>query len=127
MAGTELLAYDPLERLLRLQCVLLPDGTVRHPLGLQDWLFWETWGRGPIGWYSLLCTEIDETRVSTVFLGLDHDFLGSLDLNPGYQPLVFETMIFGGEHDGYQRRYRTLFDALAGHLEAEILAFHSKP
>ena len=49
--------------------------------------------------------------VSTVFLGLDHAFDGGT-------PLLFETMIFGGEHDEYQERYATWDEAEAGHLVA---------
>ena len=50
-------------------------------------------------------------HVSTVFLGLDHSF------GEG-PPLVFETMIFGGELDQYQERYSTYQQAEAGHLKA---------
>lgn len=52
-----------------------------------------------------------EIHVSTVWLGLDHSFNGG-------PPLIFETMIFGGEHDQYQERYSTEEEALAGHKEA---------
>lgn len=44
--------------------------------------------------------QIGDVVVSTVFLGLDHGFLQGA-------PILFETMIFGGEHDGAQERYRT--------------------
>ena len=58
---------------------------------------------------------IGEVRVSTVFLGLDHSF-GS---GP---PVLWETMIFGGEHDQYQERYTSGVDAENGHLRAVRLA-----
>jgi hypothetical protein len=48
--------------------------------------------------------------VSTVFLGLDHQWGDG-------PPLVFETMIFGGEHDQYQERYSTWDEAEAGHKQ----------
>jgi hypothetical protein len=48
-------------------------------------------------------------RVSTVWLGLDHNFSG---LGP---PLIYETMIFGGTMDERQWRYPTAVSALAGH------------
>jgi hypothetical protein len=35
--------------------------------------------------------------------------------------MVFETMIFGGPDDGYQRRYATWKEAEAGHKEALAL------
>lgn len=54
----------------------------------------------------------DDVEVSTVFLGLDHNFM---DEGP---PILFETMIFGGEHDMYQDRYTTWEEAELGHLAA---------
>ena len=51
-------------------------------------------------------------EVSTVFLGLDHEFLGD---GP---PLLFETMIFGGPLDGEQWRYASYDDAMTGHQMA---------
>lgn len=54
----------------------------------------------------------DDVEVSTVFLGLDHNFWGE---GP---PILFETMIFGGEHDGWMDRYATWEEAELGHLAA---------
>lgn len=57
-------------------------------------------------------TMIDEIRVSTVFLGLDHNFSSSGD------PLLFETMVFlPEEHDGRMARYFTWGEAEVGHAE----------
>lgn len=53
--------------------------------------------------------DVAGASVSTVFLGLDHNF-GS---GP---PLLFETMIFGGPHDQWQCRYSTLDEAECGHV-----------
>ena len=58
----------------------------------------------------------DKVRVSTVFLGLDHQFGDG-------PPLLFETMIFGGEHDQYQDRCSTWDEAEAMHAKACALAF----
>jgi len=56
-------------------------------------------------------TEIGDVVVSTVFLGLDHQYgVG--------EPLLFETMIFGGVHDQYQERYSTWDEAVKGHAFA---------
>lgn len=54
-------------------------------------------------------TDVGDVRVSTVWLGLDHRF------GPGPVPLIFETMVFGGDLDGYQERYGSAVAALAGH------------
>ncbi len=51
-----------------------------------------------------------EVCVSTVFLGVDHAYSG--------KPITFETMIFGGKYDQYQRRYYTVEQAKQGHQEA---------
>ena len=51
------------------------------------------------------------SRVSTVFLALDHGF--------GSAPLFFETMVFAKDsfHDRYCRRYETWEQAEVGHKE----------
>lgn len=50
---------------------------------------------------------VGEVHVSTVFLRLNHGW--------GGVPQWFETMIFGGEHDGWCERYETYDQAEAGH------------
>jgi hypothetical protein len=52
--------------------------------------------------------HIGDIYVSTVFLGLDHALNSNI-------PVLWETMIFGGEHDQYQERYTSYEDALEGH------------
>ena len=61
-------------------------------------------------------TEIGNKMVSTVFLGLDHNFMTD---GP---PILFETMIFSNDSfkvddkdDGFQVRYSTWEEAEAGH------------
>lgn len=56
-------------------------------------------------------TGNDNIWVSTVFLGINHNFGFSDDT----RPILFETMIFGGRMDDYQHRYCTYEEALAGH------------
>ena len=56
-------------------------------------------------------TKIGKVRVSTVFLGLDHNWgMG--------KPILFEMMVFGGKHDQYQERYHTWEEAERGHQKA---------
>lgn len=55
--------------------------------------------------------EVGDVRVSTVFLGLNHQYFD------GEEPLWFETMVFGGEHDQDMDRYTTWEQAEAGHKE----------
>lgn len=55
--------------------------------------------------------SLSETiMVSTVFLGLDH----RMDGIEG-PPVVFETMVFGGDFDQEQERYCTYEEAKKGH------------
>jgi len=56
-------------------------------------------------------TKLLDVLVSTVFLGMDHQF------GQG-EPILFETMIFGGDHDEFQERYSTWEQAEAGHEAA---------
>lgn len=55
--------------------------------------------------------------VSTVFLGIDHSF----SLNPDAQPILFETMIFGGVDNDYQKRCCTYVQAQSMHNVAVAL------
>jgi hypothetical protein len=55
--------------------------------------------------------HVGDIYVSTVFLGLDHSW------DEG-KPVLWETMIFGGEHDQYMDRYSSVEDALEGHQTA---------
>lgn len=56
-------------------------------------------------------TSVNGAGVSTVFLGLNHNFGDGL-------PLLFETMIFGGKHDQYQDRCYSWGEAEAMHQKA---------
>jgi len=55
--------------------------------------------------------------VSTFFLGLDHNYI------EGQPPLLFETMIFGGDLDQDCERYSTWEEAEKGHAEMCERAF----
>lgn len=53
---------------------------------------------------------IDGQRVSTVFLHMDHNMMFE-----DKRPVLFETMIFGGQYDEEMWRYCTWEEAKAGH------------
>lgn len=53
-------------------------------------------------------TMVRDIRVSTVFLGLDHQFVDG-------PPMIFETLVFGGSLDQEMDRYSTWDDAEKGH------------
>lgn len=55
-------------------------------------------------------TVVGDITVSTVWLGLDHDYLTGV-------PVIFETMTFGDPYENELRRYSTEEDAIRGHLK----------
>lgn len=57
-------------------------------------------------------TIVGQIDVSTVFLGIDHNWSGV------GAPILFETMLFGQPYGFSQRRYETETQAVAGHAEA---------
>lgn len=78
----------------------------RQPTPCDDLLKWSRWyqeNERHVG-----DETIGDVRVSTIFLGLD------LSWGEG-DPLLFETMVFGGEHDQWQDRYATYEEAESGH------------
>lgn len=52
--------------------------------------------------------NVVDIKISTVFLGIDHSF----GVGP---PLIFETMVFGGDLDQEMDRYSTWKEAVNGH------------
>lgn len=86
------------------------DGKTPKPATLMEWAEWmETADR------HVAVAEIGGVTVSTVFLGLDHQFGDG-------PPLLFETMIFDGIEDRYQGRCSTWEEAEAQHEQACALA-----
>lgn len=86
-----------------------------RPAELMDWAKWyETADR------HVANDTVGDVKVSTVFLGLDHNWGGGV-------PLLFETMIFGGPHDQYQERCSTWDEAEEMHAKALGLATRSAP
>jgi hypothetical protein len=130
MAGTELIRRDLPWHMLALQYVMLPDGTVRAPIDLDDWKFWETWSR-LLGWRQVHETFHRGRRISTVFLGMDHDMQATWEwalvagrptpiVPDRYLPLIYETMVFPygralGTVEDVQLRARTRAEATRNH------------
>ena len=61
--------------------------------------------------HTAITTDKGRVEVSTVFLVLNHT-------PPGYEPELWETMVFGGPENQQLRRYPTREAAKAGHAEA---------
>ena len=91
-----------------------------QPVGMDEWmelmaLKSKARRRGSDGWTApeddptrVGYDEIGEVHVSTVWLGLNHAWGDG-------PPLIYETMVFGGDHDQLQNRYSTRAQAEAGH------------
>lgn len=92
--------------------ILFPDE--RTPLQVDDVLVWGRWFEEN---NRLVKQDTkDDVLVSTVFLGIDHSFIGD---GP---PVLWETLVFGGEHDGEMSRYTSYEEALEGHrLMCEVV------
>lgn len=67
---------------------------------------WATWFEDASDRRMIKQSREGETRISTVFIGLGEDE-------------IFETMVFGGILDKYQRRCDTLQEAIAQHEAVE--------
>lgn len=96
--------------------VLDANGDPRHEPSVVLWSAWMT-GADTSRLRIVRQTRIDGVFVSTVFLGLDHNFsaiMRGLDM-----PVLWESMVFGGDDwidvDGLTRRYSSREAALAGH------------
>lgn len=83
-----------------------------EPVVEPDVLKWAAWfeAAGPDVLFQR--TQIGDIRVSTAFLGVDHSF------SEEGPPVLWETMIFGGEHDQYCHRHDNKEEALIGHQAA---------
>lgn len=80
-----------------------------NPVVERDLMKWARWFE--VADRNIACDTIGDVRVSTAFLGLNH----SIGSGP---PILFETMIFGGDQDQFQERYPNRHEALAGHDRA---------
>ena len=81
------------------------EGRTPKQVSLMEWASWfET-----IGNRRIKLTKFSKNiKISTVFLGIDHNFYGG-------EPVLFETMIFGGDRDEECIRYSSVDDSLKRH------------
>lgn len=95
------------------KCYRLDGETISEVHDFIEWAKWyETANR------SIADDMVGESRISTIFLGLDHSY--------GDTPILFETMVFGGPLDGEQKRWYTLEEAREGHKATVRNALDSK-
>lgn len=88
-----------------LEHYILDGHNVVKAVGLMTWAKWME-----ENYLNLHVADetIGDIRVSTVFLGLDHNFGSG-------KPLLFETMVFGGLFNNRMNRYSTWEEAVKGH------------
>ena len=90
------------------------------PVKAPNLLVWALWFENSQNRIVEHTTLLDgEVEVSTIFLGLDHGWTWG---EPG-TPVLYETIIFGGDHSNYQERYCTRRQAKEGHKKAIELVF----
>jgi hypothetical protein len=88
----------------------------REPVEV-DMMTWALWFEKANRTVAKTVIVPNKVEVSTVFLGLDHNFnsqLPPIGCEPD-PPIVFETLVFGGSMDGHMNRYATWDEAEAGH------------
>lgn len=78
----------------------------RKAVPIEDVILWANWFDSADR--HVAQNIIKGVKISTVFLGLDHSFGDG-------EPLLFETMVFGGELDQDMDRYSTWDKAEEGH------------
>ena len=81
-----------------------------NPKPCEDIAEWARWFCDSDEQRIVAKSHIGESKVSTVFLGLDHQWGDG-------PPLIYETMVFGGDLDGEQNRYSTREEAESGHKD----------
>lgn len=84
---------------------ILKNRTVHSCLDAMEWAKW--FEENPSD-RVVKQSEVNGAKISTVFLGIDHCYDGG-------EPILYETMIFGGPNDQYQYRYHTYKQAEEGH------------
>lgn len=94
--------------------ILDPDHTVRITYDVREWERWYV----EFANRRVAADRVGDVGVSTVFLSTDHNFSGT---GP---PILFETMVFGGEHDQWCSRWYTWDQAETAHraIVADIAA-----
>ena len=77
------------------------------PVGVLDWAKWYEKNKQTIE-----TTTIGDIQITTEFVGID-DSVFEID-----SPLLFETVILGGDMNGWVCQYSTLAEAKSGHFDA---------
>lgn len=99
------------------------DYDLRTGFPVPSTMFNHIWFQDYMGHRVLKQEAIGDVKVSTVNMGID---MKMLSYNIGRIPTIFETMVFGGSHDGEQARYQTRAQALNGHSDYVNMIKHEQ-
>jgi hypothetical protein len=99
--------FDELHKKVYGDCFILEDGKFKK-VPFSEYIKWTMTGDNDR--VDETTIEDQNTRISTIFLGMKAPSLGDV-------PLYFETLIDGGSCDGKIFRYATYGDAKKGHWE----------
>jgi hypothetical protein len=83
------------------------------PVRARGLLEWGRWLQEHDAERQLALDQIGAARVSTIFLGLDSFSIFQRD--QPHEPVLWETMVFGGPYNLFQQRYTSKEEALKGH------------
>lgn len=82
-----------------------------NPISIEEWgRLMEDRDYATIGKEPMVIGDTP-VEVSTVWIGINHNFSGE------GLPIIFETMVFGGDHDQECVRYATESQAREGHAQ----------
>jgi hypothetical protein len=95
--------------------VMEDDHSIRPVGSMEEWCQWYEKAHCSIDWAGNA-----ELYVSTIFLGLNRNWFGE---GP---PILFETMVFGGEYNELTFRYSTYDEAIAGHKDVCWRVFYKQ-
>ncbi|MEH1796438.1 hypothetical protein [Nostoc sp.] len=92
------------------------------PVAVESFMEWSLWIIS--AQTTVMINELRQSIISTRFVGID--------LNPGSsnsnsQPMVFETLVMGGELDGKRNFYPTWDEVIEGHLKICTQVFKLSP
>jgi hypothetical protein len=94
----------------------LNDDHTYRPCTIREWSN-QYFNHKNVSKKTLACDHISDKRISTVWLGVDHNVFTNIN---NTAPILFETMIFTGDEnlEIYLDRYSTWDEAMSGHKRA---------
>lgn len=91
-----------------------------QPVPEMDFLRWMAWMATEPPDLRVAEDFVGETRISTIFLGMDHNH------DREGPPILYETMVFTGKMDGEMWRYSTKEQAQNGHEQVVLMVIDAE-